>query len=635
MSNGDIIENSQPAESGANGFALIKSQLPRLPTSPGVYRMLNEKGDPLYVGKARNLRKRVTTYSQPQRLNDRLMRMVAQTASLEVIVTHTEAEALLLESNLIKQMKPRYNILLRDDKSFPFILVTADHEFAQITKHRGARTRAGRYYGPFASGWAVNNTMAALARAFPLRNCSDADFATRTRPCLQYQIKRCSAPCVGRINRQDYANIVQEAQDFLEGRNKKVMDALHTRMAAASARQDYEMAAGLRDRVRALAHITQHQDINIEGLGDADVIAVHREGGQACVQIFFYRAGQNYGNRAYYPVHAQDADEAAILDAFIGQFYVTRPPPPLILLSHDIAELQLLGDALKLRAGHKVEITAPRKGAKRAIIEHALRNAREALVRRLSETAAQESLLEEIGNLFGMVTAPRRIEIYDNSHIQGRNAVGAMVAAGPEGFIKSAYRQFNIRLAGADETNPDMPRGGDDYAMMREVLMRRFSRLVREDPERRGESWPDLILIDGGKGQLNAARAILNELGLLDICTVGISKGPDRNAGREQIHLPDHEPFTLEPNDARLYFLQRLRDEAHRFAIGTHRARRAKGMAKSQLDEIPGVGGARKKALLERFGSAAGVRQAGLTDLETVPGINKAVAKRIYDYFHE
>lgn len=623
-----MSDHSPPDSNDAaalTGASLIQSKLSNLPQKPGVYRMLNAAGEPLYIGKARNLRKRVSAYAQPHRLNERLMRMVGMTASLEIIVTHTEAEALLLEANLIKELKPRYNILLRDDKSFPYILVAEDHDFPQISKHRGARTRKGAYYGPFASGWAVNSTMAALARAFPLRNCSDAEFASRTRPCLQYQIKRCSAPCVGRIGSAEYKAIVREARDFLEGRNQAVMDKLTSKMQAAAGAQQYEEAAVYRDRIRALAHITQRQDVNIEGLGDADVIAVHRDAGQACVQIFFFRAGQNFGNRAYFPVHTQDADEAAILDAFIGQFYASRPPAPLILLSHAVPENALVEEALRQRAGHRVRIEAPQRGPKRAALDQAQRNAREALALRLAESASQNALLAGLAELFGLESPPNRIEVYDNSHIQGRNAVGAMIVATPEGFQKNAYRQFNIRLTDA----------GDDFAMMREVMTRRFSRLLAESENERGANWPELLLIDGGKGQLSAAQAVLQELGVGDIPMVAISKGPDRNAGRETFHMAGREAFRLEPGDPRLYFLQRLRDEAHRFAIGAHRAKRAKAITKSQLDDIPGIGAARKKALLLRFGSAAGVRQAGLADLETTPGISKAVAQRIYEFFHD
>jgi excinuclease ABC subunit C len=612
------------AHARPGGVEVIRRELPRLPASPGVYRMLDAKGDALYVGKARNLRRRVASYARASGLPERLLRMVQATAALEIVTTHTEVEALLLEANLIKNLKPRFNIILRDDKSFPYILVTGDHDFPQIAKHRGARNRKGEYFGPFASGSAVNHTLATLARAFPLRKCSDADFASRTRPCLQYQIKRCSAPCVGRVSRADYAAVVTEARDFLAGRSHDLVDRLSTRMQAASAALDFELAATYRDRIRALAQITAHQDINIRGLGEADVIAAHAEAGQVCVQVFFYRAGRNYGNRAYFPAHARDVDPAEVLAAFIGQFYAERPAPALVLVSSAIGQAALIGEALSIGAGRKVTVSCPRRGAKRALVAHALANAREALSRRLAESATQRQLLEGVAELFGLDAAPQRIEVYDNSHIQGSAPVGSMVVAGPEGFVKNAYRKFNIR-----EAPP-----GDDFAMLREVLTRRFARLAKAEADGGGADWPDLVLIDGGRGQLNVALEVLRELGIDDVAIVAIAKGADRDAGREQFHLPGRPALLLEPRHPVLYFLQRLRDEAHRFAIGSHRARRGKAMARSALDEIAGIGAARKKALLLRFGSARAVATAGLSDLETVDGISRTVARRIYDHFH-
>jgi excinuclease ABC subunit C len=552
--------------------------------------------------------------------------MIAATAAVEVIQTHTEVEALLLESNLIKRLKPRYNVLLRDDKSFPFILLTGGTEWPQLIKHRGARSAEGEYFGPFASAGAVNRTLAALQRAFPLRNCSDSIFASRTRPCLQYQIKRCTAPCVGRIGHEDYGAIVQEARDFLTGHSRDVQQALSQRMQAASDSMAYESAAIFRDRIRALTQIQAHQDVNVARLGDADVIVISEGGGVACIQVFFYRTGQNFGNRTYFPAHAAGLPTDEVLASFLGQFYADKEPPPLVLLNEPVPEADLIEQALTERAGRKVSLTRPVRGVKRNLVEHALNNAREALARRLSESAAQRRLLEGVADAFGLDGPPARIEIYDNSHISGTDAVGAMVVAGPEGFMKSAYRKFNIR---DKDLSP-----GDDYGMMREVMTRRFRRALQEDPDRQSGNWPDLVLIDGGEGQFGAVTAALAELEIDDLPVVAISKGPDRDAGRERFHLADRPAFMMKPHDPVLYYLQRLRDEAHRFAIGSHRARRSQGITQSSLDDIPGVGSVRKRALLHHFGSGRAVSEAGLADLEMVKGINRPLAKKIYDHFH-
>ena len=621
-----------PNESGGEptrlqrGVEVISAQLKNLPSGPGVYRMLNDKGDPLYVGKARSLRKRVGTYTQIDRLANRLQRMVAETTTLEVIATHTEVEALLLESNLIKRLAPRYNVQLRDDKSFPYILIARDHAAPQILKHRGARDRRGEYFGPFASAGAVNNTITALQRAFLLRSCSDAVYASRTRPCLQYQIKRCSAPCVGRITDAEYGRLVDEAGDFLSGHSREVQDRLAKEMQAASDALEFERAARLRDRVRALAQIQSHQGVNVAGLDEADIIAAHQAGGQTCVQVFFFRGGSNYGNRAYFPSHDREMEIPQVLSSFIGQFYDNKEPPKLVLVSHTPLESALLQEALSVKAGRKVELIAPRQGGKRKLIDQALLNAREALERRLAENATQRQLLEGVAQCFGLESAPQRIEVYDNSHISGRNAYGAMIVAGPDGFQKNAYRKFSI--------DPEGLTPGDDYAMMRQVLTRRFSRALKEDPERDKGTWPDLVLVDGGAGQLGVALEVFAELGVTDVALVGVAKGPDRDAGRERFFMPGREPFGLEPRDPVLYFLQRLRDEAHRFAIGAHRNKRSAQISQSPLDEIPGIGAKRKKALLHRFGSAKAVARAGLEDLQTVDGISAAVAKKIYDYFN-
>ncbi len=622
-----MIDDELPAtETPRQGVEVIRAQLATLPGSPGVYRMLAADGEVLYVGKARNLKNRVTSYTRLTGLTERILRMVERTASMEIVTTHTEPEALLLEANLIKRLKPRYNVFLRDDKSFPYIMITADHDYPQVAKHRGARARPGDYFGPFASTWAVNRTLSALARAFPLRTCTDSDFATRTRPCLQYQIKRCTAPCTGRIGRDDYLAIVEEARDFFTGRNDDPTKALNQRMQAASERQEFEEAALYRDRIRALAHITAHQDVNVSGLGEADVVALHQDAGQTCIQIFFFRAGQNFGNRAYFPRHGADEPVDAIIAAFLAQFYDGRPVPKQILLSVAPEGPALIAEALGIKAGHRVELAVPQRGTRKSLVEHALTNAREALARRLAESASQRLLLDGLIELFDLDGPPNRIEVYDNSHIQGRQAIGGMIVAGPDGFIKNAYRKFNL--------SDEIAKGGDDYAMMRSVLLRRFGRLVKEDPEQKTENWPDLVLIDGGPAQLKVGEEVLAELGIVDVALIAISKGPDRNAGREQFHRPGRAPFTLEPRHPVLYFLQRLRDEAHRFAIGGHRARRSKAVGISTVDEIPGIGPTRKKALLMQFGSARGIAEAGLADLEKVAGISTGVAKRIYDHFH-
>jgi len=618
---------SVPDGSFADGAAVIAAQLPRLPGGPGVYRMLNRKGDALYVGKARNLKRRVAAYTQIDRLSNRLKRMVAETVALEVITTQSEVEALLLESNLIKRLTPRYNVSLRDDKSFPYILITGDHAAPQILKHRGAHNRKGDYYGPFASAGAVNATITALQRAFLLRSCSDSVYASRTRPCLQYQIKRCSAPCVGRVSAEEYEALVGEAREFLAGRSRDVQQRLATEMQAKSAALEFEAAARLRDRIRALAHIQSHQAINVAGLDEADAIAVHQAGNQTCIQVFFFRNGSNYGNRAYFPSHDKELELEQVLAAFIGQFYDNKVPPKLILLSDRPAESDLLEQALSTRARRGVHLEVPRRGAKRDLVQSALLNAREALARRLSENASQRRLLEGAAAAFGLESTPESIEVYDNSHISGRNAYGAMIVAGPEGFIKGAYRKFII-------ANPDGAQPGDDYAMMREVLTRRFSRALKEDPERERGTWPDLVLVDGGAGQLSVAVEVFAELGVTDVAVVGVAKGPDRDAGRERFFLPGRDPFSLEPKDPVLYFLQRLRDEAHRFAIGAHRAKRSKQIAQSPLDEIPGIGARRKRALLMHFGSARAVARAGIADIQTVKGISEAVAKKIHEHFN-
>ncbi|KPF87748.1 excinuclease ABC subunit C [alpha proteobacterium AAP38] len=607
------------------GVEIIKGYLRTLPDRPGVYRMLNDEGDALYVGKARSLKKRVTNYTMPVKLPIRLQRMIAETTQMEFVTTHTEVEALLLESNLIKKLMPRYNVLLRDDKTFPHILITGGQDYPQLTKHRGTRTEAGSYYGPFASAGAVNRVLTALQRAFQLRTCADTIFNSRTRPCLQFQIKRCTAPCVEKVTAFEYADQVKEAKQFLEGRSRDIQTALATDMQAAAEALDFERAAKLRDRIRALTAIQAHQDINVEGVDDADIIAAYQEGGSTCIQVFFFRGGRNYGNRAYFPSHDKVLQVEEVLASFIAQFYDNKAAPPLILISHDLAEEALLQEALTVRAGSKVELHAPKRGDKKRLLDHAITNARDAHGRRLAETGSQAKLLAGVAEAFGLSDPPKRIEVYDNSHIQGAHAIGGMIVAGPDGFIKNAYRKFNIKAPEA---------AGDDFAMMREVFTRRFERALKEDPERAGETWPDLVLIDGGEGQLGVVMEVMAELGIEDVPLVAIAKGPDRDAGRERFFMPGRPPFGMEHKSPVLYYLQRLRDEAHRFAIGTHRAKREKAISASPLDEIQGIGPRRKKALLLHFGSARAVSRAGLADLQAVEGISEAVARIIYDHFH-
>ena len=608
------------------GVSVIETALETMPGNPGVYRMLDAKGEALYVGKARNLKKRVASYTQLPRLSERLRRMVADTASMEIVTTHTEAEALLLEANLIKRLKPRYNILLRDDKSYPWLMLTEDHPFPQISKHRGAQVRKGSYWGPFASAWSVNETVKALQRVFLLRTCRDTVFANRSRPCILFQIKRCAAPCVGRVSAEEYGLLVAQAKAFLSGKSGAVQKELATEMELASNRLEFERAAAIRDRIRGLSYIQGDGIINPASLTDADVIALHQEAGQSCVQVFFIRGGRNNGNRSFFPTHAKGEDAPAVMAAFVAQFYDDKPAPPLILLSHAPEEEALLADALTLKAERKITLAVPQRGEKKDVVAHAQTNAREALERRLAESAGQGKLLAATAELFGLPEPPQRIEVFDNSHIMGTSAYGVMIAAGAEGFLKSAYRKFAIKSVIAP---------GDDFGMMREVLHRRFSRLLAEDADGAAEKTrPDLVLIDGGAGQLSAAAGVMADLGLDEIPLVAIAKGPDRDAGREWFYTPGKEPFQLPPRDPTLYFLQRLRDEAHRFAITTHRAGRTKTMVVSELDEVPGIGAARKKALLNHFGSARGVKNAGLRDLEAVAGINRATARAVYAFFH-
>ncbi|HTV88668.1 MAG TPA: excinuclease ABC subunit UvrC [Stellaceae bacterium] len=632
---------ARPASSIAGGVAVLRGALRNVPASPGVYRMLDRKGDALYVGKARNLKARVQNYTHPAGLSNRIRRMVAETAGFEIVVTATEAEALLLECNMIKRLMPRYNVLLRDDKSFPFIHLTADHAFPQLTKFRGARDQPGTYFGPFASAGAVNRTLVALQKAFLLRSCSDSLFANRTRPCLLYQIKRCSAPCVGRIDRDDYGRLIEQATLFLSGRSRDIQQRLAAEMDTAAAALDFEAAALIRDRIRALSLVQGHQDIHVAGITDADVIAAYQAGGHTCVQVFFFRGGHNWGNRAYFPSHDRQLAADEVLTAFVGQFYDNRPKPPLVLLSHRLVEQNLLAEALSLHGG-RVTLAVPQRGDKKKLVDRIATTAREALGRRLAESASQRQLLDGVAAAFGLEGPLGRIEVYDNSHIQGRHAVGAMIVAGPDGLMKGAYRKFTIRggahaamRGGAISTGTELAAaGGDDYAMMREVFHRRFGRALKEDPERERGQWPDLVLIDGGQGQLTVAQTALAELGIDDVAIAAIAKGPDRNAGRERFFLPARPPFSLEPRDPVLYFLQRLRDEAHRFAIGAHRAKRAKAIGQSPLDEVAGIGAKRKHALLRHFGSARAVARAGLAEIERVPGISKTVAKKLYDHFH-
>jgi excinuclease ABC subunit C len=608
------------------GVAAIREVWKTLPRRPGVYRMQDARGDVLYVGKARALKNRVTSYTQVNKLPKRLQRMVAQTRSMTIVTTRTEAEALLLEAQLIKRFRPAYNVLLRDDKSFPFILLREDHAFPRIQKHRGARRIKGQYYGPFASAGSVTRTLNALQKLFLLRSCSDSYFENRTRPCLLFQIKRCSAPCVGRIEAADYDELVGEAKEFLGGKSTGVQTRLSKLMAQASDRQDFELAAVYRDRLRALTYIQGSQTVHAEGLGDADVFALAVKGGTVSIQAFFIRGGQNWGHRAFFPAHTSDVPEAEVLSSFLVQFYEDMPPPKRILVDRELDDREVLEEALCERSGHAVAIEIPQRGARRKLIDQAKRNAEEALDRRLAETTTQGKILRELADTFELGDVPKRIEVYDNSHIMGTNATGAMIVAGPEGFRKNSYRKFNIK-------NPET-RPGDDFAMMREVLERRLARLEKEDPDRASGEWPDLLLIDGGKGQLSAVCEVMEDAGVHDVPVVAVSKGPDRNAGRETFHMPGGRELTLPPNSALLFYLQRLRDEAHRFAIGTHRAKRAKSLTTSTLDDVPGIGPNRKRALLMHFGTARAVKGAALDDLEKAPGISKAMARQLYDYFH-
>jgi excinuclease ABC subunit C len=660
------IPIEEAAGSLAAGRDAIIHAIKEAPSRPGVYRMIDGRGDVLYVGKAKNIKKRIAAYARPTGLDTRIERMIAQTRTLEFVVTRTETEALLLEANLIKRLRPRFNVTLRDDKSFPYILITSDHWAPQILKHRGARSRPGQYYGPFASVWAVNRTVNALQRAFLLRSCSDPFFESRTRPCLLYQIKRCSAPCTKEIEFSDYAALVREANAFLSGRSKTVKDQLAAAMEKASTALDFEHAAIYRDRLSALSAIQSQQGINPRTVEEADVFAVHQQGGFTCVEVFFFRTGQNWGNRAYFPKADKSLGPGEVLSAFLAQFYDDKPPPRQILISHAIEDQALLAAALATKSGHKVEVSLPQRGEKKDLIAHALANAREALGRKLAETSSQQKLLHQLAETFALPRPPRRIEVYDNSHIQGSNAVGAMIVAGPEGFRKKDYRKFNIR---STELTP-----GDDFAMMREVLERRFKRLMNEAPRLNSPSpagggsdrgtrsgvglgvgeqisasppveegeqgehddspWPDLVLIDGGLGQLNAARDVLAGLGA-EVPLVAIAKGPDRDAGRETFFLPGRDSFKLPPRDPVLYFVERLRDEAHRFAVGSHRTRRARDMREAGLQEIAGIGPTRKRALLHHFGTLKAIERASVIDLMQVEGISAETARRIYEFFHE
>ena len=608
------------------GVAAIRNVWKTLPTKPGVYRMHDARGDILYVGKARALKNRVSSYTAVERLPNRLRRMVAQTRSMTIVTTNSEAEALLLEAQLIKRYRPAYNVLLRDDKSFPFILLRADHKFPRIQKHRGARRHKGQYYGPFASAGSVNVTLNALEKLFLLRSCSDSFFNNRDRPCLLYQIKRCSAPCVGRIDDSAYGELVGDAKSFLDGKSSGVQAKLANEMEGAAEGLDFERAAMLRDRLKALTFIQGSQAINAQGVGDADIFALAHKNGVMGIQAFFIRGGQNWGHRSFFPAHTQDLPEEEVFTSFLAQFYEDVPPAKCILLDRTLPETDLLAQALSERAERKIEISHPQRGDRVRLVAQAKRNAEEALDRRLAESTTQGKLLREVADLFELAEPPRRIEVYDNSHIQGTNALGAMIVAGPEGFIKGQYRKFNIK-------NPDTA-PGDDFAMMREVMLRRFGRAQEEDPDRDKGDWPDLVLIDGGKGQISTVKAALEEIGVEDVCFIGVSKGPDRHAGRETFHFPDGREFDLPVNAPVLFYLQRLRDEAHRFAIGAHRAKRSKAITASPLDEVPGIGPSRKKALLMHFGTARAVRSASLEDLARAPGVSAAVAQTVHDFYH-
>jgi len=625
----DTDPSSDPSapEAPLLGHDRIADYVKTLDGSPGVYRMLDGQARVLYVGKARNLKARVSNYARPTGHTGRIARMISETASMMFLTTNTETEALLLEQNLIKQLKPKYNVLLRDDKSFPNILVSKSHEFPQIKKHRGAKKEKGTYYGPFASAGAVNGTLSQLQRVFMLRDCSDATFDGRTRPCLQYQIKRCTAPCVGKISAEDYAASVADAERYLQGRSTEIQERLASQMQDASANMEFEQAAVLRDRIRAMTQVQSAQGINPRGVSEADVIALHLEKGQACVQVFFIRANQNWGNKDFYPRVGADIEAAEVLEAFIGQFYDTKEPPRQLILSHPIENADLMAEALAEKVNRKVEVIVPQRGEKAELVSGAVRNAKESLARKMSESATQAKLLAGIAEAFSLDAPPQRIEVYDNSHIQGTNAVGGMIVAGPEGFMKNSYRKFNIK---GDELTP-----GDDFGMMKEVLSRRFKRLLKEDPDRDKGMWPDLLLIDGGAGQVSAVDEIMRKWGVQDIPMVGVAKGVDRDHGKEEFHRMGQRVFALRRNDPVLYFIQRLRDEAHRFAIGTHRAKRAKAVGATPLDEVPGVGATRKRALLAHFGSAKAVSRANLVDLKAVDGISDSLAESIYDFFHE
>ncbi len=635
----DELPHSAPADADERplvGVEVIADQVRRLPNAPGVYRMLDAEGSVLYVGKARNLKKRVVNYTRGQGLTARILRMVRETRSMEFVQTRTETEALLLEANLIKRLRPRFNVLLRDDKSFPYILVTRDHDAPALVKHRGARKRKGTYFGPFASAGSVGRTINALQKAFLVRTCTDSVYDLRTRPCLLFQIKRCAAPCTGEISLADYGTLVEEAERFLSGKSKAVQAEMASAMQAAAEDLDFESAAVYRDRLAALSHVQSHQGINPQGVEEADVFALHQDGGQTCIQVFFFRTGQNWGNHAFYPRADRSLEPEEVLESFVAQFYDDKPVPRLVLLSHETPERELLEAALTERTEYRVEIAVPKRGEKKDLVDHALLNAREALGRKLAETSSQAKLMEGVARAFALPETPKRIEVYDNSHVMGTHAVGGMIVAGPEGFVKGQYRKFDIKSA---ETTP-----GDDYAMMREVLTRRFTRLVKEHGTReaapRDETgfgpWPDLIFVDGGKGQLEVARQAAEETGLLgEITLIGIAKGPDRDAGREKFFFLDRPDIMLPERDPVLYFVQRLRDEAHRFAIGTHRAKRSKAIRQSSLDEIPGIGPTRKRALLAHFGTVKAIGRAAMTDLMEVEGISAAMAETIHGWFHQ
>ncbi len=615
-----------PDQTPERGHTVVQGYLKTLDSSPGVYRMLDDQSRVLYVGKARNLRARVSNYARPTGHSRRIARMISETASMMFLTTRTETEALLLEQNLIKQLKPKFNVLLRDDKSFPNILVT-DHAYPQIRKHRGSKKDKGSYYGPFASAGAVNRTLSQLQRAFLLRNCTDSMFDSRSRPCLLYQIKRCSGPCVGKISESDYADSVADAQRFLSGKSTQIQEVLKNQMHEASEAMEFERAAALRDRIRALTQVQTAQGINPQGVTEADVIALHMEGGQACVQVFFIRANQNWGNQDFYPRVGDDVSAEEVMEAFLGQFYDQKDPARLVLLSHGIENDDLMSEALSGKLGRKVELAVPQRGEKSELVDGALRNARESLARRMAETATQAKLLRGLAEAFELDGPPDRIEVYDNSHIQGAHAVGAMIVSGPDGYLKNQYRKFNIK---GEDLTP-----GDDFGMMKEVLHRRLKRLLKEDPDRDKGLWPDLMLIDGGAGQVSAVAEIMAEHGVEDVPFVGVAKGIDRDAGKEEFHRPGERPFALRHNDPVLYFVQRLRDEAHRFAIGTHRAKRSKAVSANPLDEVPGVGAARKRALLAHFGSAKAVSRANLADLKAVEGVSEALAERVYAFFRD